>query len=52
MYARMVRSGQPDYRDRAHFMGVAAQAMRKILISATPARGTRRSAAVAGTRSL
>src|SRR5579862_2409996 len=32
VYARMVGSAQPDYHDRAHFIGVAAQAMRKILI--------------------
>jgi len=32
VYARMVSGGQPDYNDRAHFMGVAARAMRKILI--------------------
>ncbi len=37
-YARLVGSDQPDYRDRAHFMGVAAQVMRKILIDHARAR--------------
>jgi RNA polymerase sigma factor (TIGR02999 family) len=31
-YARLVKQQQPDYRNRAHFMGVAAQVMRQILI--------------------
>ena len=31
-YARLVKQEQPDYRSRAHFMGVAAQIMRQILI--------------------
>ena len=31
-YARLLRQDQPDYRSRAHFMGVAAQIMRQILI--------------------
>jgi RNA polymerase sigma-70 factor (ECF subfamily) len=31
-YARLVQQDQPDYRSRAHFMGVAAQVMRQILI--------------------
>jgi RNA polymerase sigma factor (TIGR02999 family) len=31
-YARLVKQEQPDYRSRAHFMGVAAQVMRQILI--------------------
>ena len=31
-YARLVMQEQPDYRSRAHFMGVAAQVMRQILI--------------------
>ena len=31
-YARLVKQEQPDYRNRAHFMGVAAQVMRQILI--------------------
>ena len=31
-YARLVKQSQPDYRNRAHFMGVAAQVMRQILI--------------------
>jgi len=31
-YVRLVKQGQPDYRSRAHFMGVAAQVMRQILI--------------------
>jgi RNA polymerase sigma-70 factor, ECF subfamily len=31
-YARLLKQDQPDYRSRAHFMGVAAQVMRQILI--------------------
>lgn len=31
-YARLVKQNQPDYRSRAHFMGVAAQVMRQILV--------------------
>lgn len=38
VYARLVGSGQPGYKDRAHFLGIAAQAMRKILIDHARAR--------------
>ncbi len=31
-YVRLIKQGQPDYRGRAHFLGVAAQVMRQILI--------------------
>ncbi len=31
-YMRMLDQHQPDYRNRAHFLGVAAQVMRQILI--------------------
>jgi RNA polymerase sigma factor (TIGR02999 family) len=31
-YARLLKQEQPDYRSRSHFMGVAAQVMRQILI--------------------
>jgi len=31
-YTRLVRQDQPDFRSRAHFMGVAAHIMRQILI--------------------
>ena len=31
-YARLLRQDHPDYQNRAHFMGVAAQVMRQILI--------------------
>lgn len=31
-YARMIEQKQPDYRDRVHFLAVAAQVMRQILI--------------------
>lgn len=31
-YARLANQDQPDYRNRAHFMGVAARVMRQILI--------------------
>ena len=32
LYARMLGQEQPDYTDRAHFLRVAAQVMRRILI--------------------
>jgi len=32
VYARMIGQEQPDYRDRVHFLAVAARAMRRILI--------------------
>jgi len=32
VYVRMVGQEQPGYRDRAHFLAIAAHAMRKILI--------------------
>jgi RNA polymerase sigma factor (TIGR02999 family) len=32
VYARLVKKDQPDYQNRCHFMGVAAQVMRQILI--------------------
>src|SRR5262245_34644059 len=31
-YARLLKQDHPDYRSRAHFLGVAAQVMRQILI--------------------
>jgi RNA polymerase sigma-70 factor (ECF subfamily) len=31
-YARLIKQEQPDYHSRTHFMGVAAQVMRQILI--------------------
>ncbi|MGO8817559.1 MAG: sigma-70 family RNA polymerase sigma factor [Terriglobia bacterium] len=31
-YARLVKQDHPDYQSRAHFMGVAAQVMRQVLI--------------------
>ena len=31
-YARLIKQDQPDYSSRAHFMAVAAQVMRQILI--------------------
>ena len=31
-YVRLVGQDQPDYRDRSHFFGVAAQLMRQILV--------------------
>ena len=31
-YARLVKQDHPDYQSRSHFMGVAAQVMRQILI--------------------
>jgi RNA polymerase sigma factor (TIGR02999 family) len=32
VYARLVKQDQPDYQGRCHFMGVAAQVMRQVLI--------------------
>jgi len=32
LYARMVGAGSPDCRNRAHFLAIASQVMRKILI--------------------
>jgi RNA polymerase sigma-70 factor, ECF subfamily len=37
-YARLVKQDQPDYQSRCHFMGVAAQVMRQILIDHARAR--------------
>jgi RNA polymerase sigma factor (TIGR02999 family) len=37
-YARLVKQSQPDYNNRAHFMGVAAHIMRQILIDHARAR--------------
>src|SRR5262249_53439710 len=37
-YARLVRQDHPDYRSRAHFMGVAAHVMRQILTDHARAR--------------
>jgi RNA polymerase sigma factor (TIGR02999 family) len=31
-YGRLLKQDQPDYQNRAHFLGVAAQVMRQILI--------------------
>ena len=47
-YARLVRQDQPDYRSRSHFMGVAAQIMRQILIDHARTRNaTKRGSGVA-----
>jgi RNA polymerase sigma factor (TIGR02999 family) len=32
VYARMVGADQPEYRDQAHFLSIASQVMRRILI--------------------
>ena len=40
VYFRLVRQRKPQYADRAHFFGVAARAMRRILVD--HARGRRR----------
>ena len=37
-YARLVKQDQPDYRSRSHFMAVAAQVMRQIMIDHARAR--------------
>jgi RNA polymerase sigma factor (TIGR02999 family) len=38
VYVRLIRQDQPDYRSRSHFLGVAAQVMRHILIDHARAR--------------
>lgn len=38
-YARLIKQDQPDYRNRAHFIAVAAQLMRQILVDHARARG-------------
>ena len=38
-YARLIKQDHPDYRNRAHFMAVAAQVMRQILIDHARTRG-------------
>lgn len=37
-YLRLINQGQPDYRNRSHFYGVAAQVMRQILVDHARAR--------------
>src|SRR5438046_2530532 len=37
-YLRLVAQNQPDYRDRSHFLGVAAHVMRQILVDHARAR--------------
>src|SRR5579864_4376394 len=37
-YARLVKQDQPDYHNRSHFIAVAAQVMRQILIDHARAR--------------
>jgi RNA polymerase sigma factor (TIGR02999 family) len=41
-YLRLVGSAPIEWRDRAHFLGVAAQAMRRILVEHARARGRRK----------
>jgi len=49
VYARLLKQDQPDYRSRAHFMGVAAQVMRQILIDhARTHQAEKRGGGVAG----
>lgn len=40
LYLRLVEQQQVSWRDRAHFFGVAAQLMRRILVDHARARGT------------
>jgi RNA polymerase sigma factor (TIGR02999 family) len=39
-YARLIKQDLPDFRCRAHFMGVAAQIMRQVLIDHARARNS------------
>ncbi|HLW75981.1 MAG TPA: ECF-type sigma factor [Bryobacteraceae bacterium] len=39
-YVKLIGQDQPDYRSRAHFLGVAARVMRQILIDHARARNT------------
>src|SRR5436190_19043005 len=41
-YARLLKQDQPDYRSRAHFLGVAAQVMRQILIDHARTRNAKK----------
>jgi RNA polymerase sigma factor (TIGR02999 family) len=41
-YARLVKQDQPDYRSQAHFMAVAAQIMRQILVDHARVRDARK----------
>ena len=40
LYVKLVRGREPDWRDRAHFLAVAAMAMRSILVDHARGRGT------------
>jgi len=40
LYVKLVRGREPDWRDRAHFLAVAAMAMRSILVDHARSRGT------------
>ncbi|HEY3838591.1 MAG TPA: sigma-70 family RNA polymerase sigma factor [Bryobacteraceae bacterium] len=46
-YVRLVAGSQPDYQDRAHFLGIAARIMRQILVDYARRRNAgKRSAAM------
>ncbi len=40
VYLRLVGSGDPDFSNRAHFLGIAARVMRQILVDRARARNT------------
>jgi len=46
VYLRLVEQNRADWKDRAHFLGVAAQLMRRILVDYARARLTAKRAAV------
>jgi RNA polymerase sigma factor (TIGR02999 family) len=52
VYARMVGEDQPDYRDRAHFLGIAAHLMRRILIDHARSRNAAKRGGGAGRLTL
>jgi RNA polymerase sigma-70 factor, ECF subfamily len=41
-YLRLIAQQQPDYKDRAHFYGIAAQLMRQILVDHARSRNAER----------
>jgi RNA polymerase sigma factor (TIGR02999 family) len=41
-YLRLVDAGRVDWQDRAHFLAVAAQAMRRVLVEYARSRGSQR----------
>lgn len=51
-YLRLIHSSRVRWQDRAHFLAVAAQAMRRILVDYARARKAQRRVAIAGASRL